>query len=54
MATENCHVALLYLARDAEDLHVHLDTVDTPLNALGNKELWPSGVSLEQINAGLR
>lgn len=45
---------LIYLAREAEDLHAHLKTVDTPLNALTEKELCPSVVSLQEINASLR
>lgn len=45
---------LIYLAREAEDLHAHLKTVDTPLNALAEKELCPSVLSLQEINASLR
>jgi 2-oxoglutarate ferredoxin oxidoreductase subunit beta len=45
---------LLYLEREPEDLHVHLDTVSSPLNTLGEKELCPGGPSLDEINAGLR
>ena len=32
---------LLYVAADAEDLHRHLNTIETPLNALGAEELNP-------------
>jgi 2-oxoglutarate ferredoxin oxidoreductase subunit beta len=45
---------LLYVERDAEDLHASLNTVDTPLNALGESELCPGAAALDRINAGLR
>jgi 2-oxoglutarate ferredoxin oxidoreductase subunit beta len=45
---------LLYLDRDAHDLHRHLDTVSTPLNALGARELCPGAATLARINASLR
>ena len=45
---------LLYVAADAEDLHRHLNTIDTPLNALGAEELNPGAEALERINASLR
>ncbi|MFL5058725.1 MAG: 2-oxoacid:ferredoxin oxidoreductase subunit beta, partial [Xanthobacteraceae bacterium] len=45
---------LLYVERESEDLHGHLNTVETPLNALGEKELCPGSQVLEQINASLR
>src|SRR5580693_9286181 len=45
---------LLYVAEDAEDLHGHLNTVEAPLNTLGEKELCPGSASLEKINAALR
>ncbi|MGD9729059.1 MAG: 2-oxoacid:ferredoxin oxidoreductase subunit beta [Gammaproteobacteria bacterium] len=45
---------LLYMERDAEDLHTHLNTVRVPLNALGEKELCPGSAALDVINAGLR
>ena len=32
---------LLYVEPDADDLHAHLNTVDMPLNRLGEKELVP-------------
>ncbi len=32
---------LLYIHPEAEDLHAHLNTVDTPFNVLGAKELVP-------------
>ena len=45
---------LLYVAADAEDLHRHLNTIETPLNALGAEELNPGAEALERINASLR
>jgi 2-oxoglutarate/2-oxoacid ferredoxin oxidoreductase subunit beta len=45
---------LLYVEPEAGDLHVHLETVDTPLNALGEAELCPGSAALAKINAGLR
>ncbi len=45
---------LLYIDPDPEDLHTHLGTVDTPLNALGEKDLCPGSAVLEKINASLR
>jgi 2-oxoglutarate ferredoxin oxidoreductase subunit beta len=45
---------LLYLRPDADDLHRLLNTVDVPLNQLGEKELCPGSGMLEKINAALR
>jgi len=45
---------LLYVERESEDLHEHLDTVATPLNALGEKDLCPGSAMLDKINASLR
>jgi 2-oxoglutarate ferredoxin oxidoreductase subunit beta len=45
---------LLYVAPDAEDLHGHLNTVDAPLNTLGEQELCPGSAALDKINASLR
>jgi 2-oxoglutarate ferredoxin oxidoreductase subunit beta len=45
---------LLYIDPRAEELHTHLNTVDAPLNQLGNRELCPGAVALERINASLR
>ncbi len=45
---------LLHVAADAEDLHRHLNTIETPLNALGAEELNPGAEALERINASLR
>ena len=46
--------ALLYVDPDLEDLHSHLNTVETPLNQLGEKTLCPGNSALEKINASLR
>jgi 2-oxoglutarate ferredoxin oxidoreductase subunit beta len=45
---------LLYVQPDSSDLHQNLNTVDTPLNQLGERELCPGSVALERINASLR
>ena len=45
---------LLYVRPDAEDLHRLLNTVDAPLNALGEKELVPGAAALDKLNASLR
>src|ERR1700750_2292846 len=45
---------LLYVDPEAEDLHAHLNTVDTPLNQLGEKTLCPGSAALDKINASLR
>jgi 2-oxoglutarate ferredoxin oxidoreductase subunit beta len=45
---------LLYIAADAEDLHQHLNTVETPFNRLGEAELTPGRAALEKLNASLR
>ena len=45
---------LLYVDNDPDDLHSHLATVDTPLNALGEKELCPGSATLDRFNASLR
>jgi 2-oxoglutarate ferredoxin oxidoreductase subunit beta len=45
---------LLFVEEEAADLHGHLNTVEMPLNALGEKELCPGSAALEKINAGLR
>jgi 2-oxoglutarate ferredoxin oxidoreductase subunit beta len=45
---------VLYLDREAEDLHKHLNTTETPLNALSERELCPGSAVLDKINAGLR
>jgi 2-oxoglutarate/2-oxoacid ferredoxin oxidoreductase subunit beta len=45
---------LLYVERESDDLHGHLNTVEAPLNALNEKELCPGSAALDKINAGLR
>jgi 2-oxoglutarate/2-oxoacid ferredoxin oxidoreductase subunit beta len=45
---------LLYVEDEAEDLHQNLQTVDAPLNGLGEKELCPGSAALDKINASLR
>ena len=45
---------LLYVDPDPEDLHAHLNTVDTPLNQLGEHELIPGPEALEHLNSSLR
>jgi len=45
---------LLYIDPDADDLHTHLNTVDTPLNTLDAEALCPGSAALDKINAGLR
>jgi 2-oxoglutarate ferredoxin oxidoreductase subunit beta len=45
---------LLYVDAQPEDLHRNLNTVDTPLNQLGERELVPGAAALEKLNATLR
>jgi 2-oxoglutarate ferredoxin oxidoreductase subunit beta len=45
---------LLYVDPDASDLSERINTVETPLNALGAAELCPGSKAIEAINAGLR
>jgi 2-oxoglutarate ferredoxin oxidoreductase subunit beta len=45
---------LLYVDPEAEDLHDRLDTIETPLNALGEAELCPGSAALDEVNASLR
>jgi len=45
---------LLYLDPNPEDLHAHLNTVETPFNKLSEKELCPGAGMLEKLNASLR
>jgi 2-oxoglutarate ferredoxin oxidoreductase subunit beta len=45
---------LLFLDPEPQDLHAHLNTVETPLNRLGTAELCPGAAALERINASLR
>src|SRR4030081_2435832 len=45
---------LLYLDAEPVDMHAALNTVDAPLNQLGEKELVPGAVALEKFNSVLR
>ncbi|MCG3171211.1 MAG: hypothetical protein CALGDGBN_02810 [Pseudomonadales bacterium] len=45
---------LLYIDRDAHEMHEVLGTVRRPLNSLTEKELCPGTKVLDSINAGLR
>ncbi len=45
---------LLYIEADSDDLHAHINTVDAPLNTLGEKELCPGRAVLDRMNAALR
>jgi 2-oxoglutarate/2-oxoacid ferredoxin oxidoreductase subunit beta len=45
---------LLYVDPEPEDLHAYLNTVETPLNALGDADLCPGADALEKLNASLR
>ena len=45
---------LLYVDGEPEDLHHNFNTVDAPLNGLGEKDLCPGSAVLEKINASLR
>ena len=45
---------LLYVDPDPQDLHAHLNTIDTPLNMMGTSDLVPGQATLDKINAGFR
>jgi len=45
---------LLYVDPEAEDLHMSLETVEAPLNALSDAEICPGSRALDKINARLR
>jgi len=45
---------LLYVDPEPRDLHQHLNTVTTPLNALDDAALVPGAAALEKLNAALR
>jgi 2-oxoglutarate/2-oxoacid ferredoxin oxidoreductase subunit beta len=45
---------LLYVDPKSADLHEHIQTIETPLNRLTERELCPGAVALEKINASLR
>ena len=44
---------LLYVNGDTEDLHAHLNTVETPLNRLSDAQLCPGNAALAAINEEL-
>jgi 2-oxoglutarate ferredoxin oxidoreductase subunit beta len=45
---------LLYVENDPQDLHDYLNTVEAPLNTLGEAELVPGAKVLDKLNAALR
>jgi 2-oxoglutarate ferredoxin oxidoreductase subunit beta len=45
---------LLYMNPDTEDLHHTINTSPVPLNKLGEKELCPGAIRLNEINADFR
>ncbi len=45
---------LLYLDPAPEDLHAHLNTIQTPLNMLGEKDLCPGAKKLADVNESYR
>ena len=45
---------LLYVEESAEELHRHLNTVETPLNQLDDSDLCPGSRLLDALNASLR
>jgi 2-oxoglutarate ferredoxin oxidoreductase subunit beta len=45
---------VLHIDPEPDDLHAYLNTVDSPLNRLGEKELCPGAATLEQFNAAHR
>jgi len=45
---------LIYIDSSAADLHANLNTVDTPLNILSEKDLCPGAKNLEGFNASHR
>jgi len=45
---------LLYVDPDPEDLHAHLNTVDSPFSSLSETELCPGAQALARFNATLR
>lgn len=55
-AKENNEVltGLLYVEEESDDLHQILDTVDTPLNKLTEKDLCPGNDILQGINKSMR
>jgi 2-oxoglutarate ferredoxin oxidoreductase subunit beta len=45
---------LLYIEPDPEDLHAHLNTVETPFNRLTDADLVPGVAALAALNRSLR
>ena len=45
---------LLFVNPESADLHEYLNTIDTPLNRLSERELCPGTIALEKLNAALR
>ena len=45
---------LIFIDESAEDLHANLNTVDVPLNQLGENELCPGPATLADVNAEYR
>ncbi len=45
---------LLYIDPEPKDLHGHLQTVEAPLNGLGEADLIPGAAALEKFNAARR
>ncbi len=45
---------LLYVDAEAQDLHDYLNTIEKPLNQLGDDELVPGAEALAKLNASLR
>ena len=45
---------LLHIQEDTRDLNDRMNTVEVPLNSLGEVELCPSAKAIEEINAQLR
>ena len=45
---------LLYVDPDPEDMHIHLNTINRPLNQLNERDLCPGSAVLAKINASLR
>ncbi|MCK9987376.1 MAG: hypothetical protein AzoDbin1_03848, partial [Azoarcus sp.] len=45
---------LLYVDSSGQDMHTHLNTVEKPLNQLGDAYLCPGSKALEALNATLR
>jgi 2-oxoglutarate ferredoxin oxidoreductase subunit beta len=45
---------LIYMDKHATDMHANLNTVDVPLNSLGEKDLGPGAKALDGFNAAHR